>query len=95
MNNNLKPLGAFLTMLAFFLVITSAQGKAVASQTPELVVMEAQTVYLTNVEREKMSFSPASVIVIVLLAVPTLLLGVFFQPIVNWASRSAQLFLGM
>ena len=42
-----------------------------------------------NENAEKWSFSPASIAVVVLLAIPTLLLGVYFGPIVEWANNSA------
>lgn len=49
----------------------------------------------TDIKYERMTFSPVSVAIIILLAIPTLLFGVYFQPIVNWASHSAQIFFGI
>jgi NADH-quinone oxidoreductase subunit N len=44
--------------------------------------------------QERIDFSPASIAIVAILAVPTLILGVYFSPIVSWASASASIFIG-
>ncbi len=53
--------------------------------------------YLHDVDSEKpaLSYSPASIVVLMFFAIPTLLFGLWFQPIIYWANKSAMIFLGM
>jgi len=55
-----------------------------------------KNMYLKDVDSQgpALEYSPASVIVLVLLAVPTLLFGLYFTPIIEWADKSAMIFLG-
>lgn len=55
-----------------------------------------KNMYLKDVDSVKpaLSYTPASVVLLILLAVPTLLLGIYFGPIIDWANRSAMIFLG-
>ncbi len=45
----------------------------------------------SNDTNERYSFSAGSIALVVLLAIPTLLLGVYFGPIVEWANNSASM----
>jgi len=42
----------------------------------------------------KYEFKPASMIMLYILAIPTLLFGVWFTPIVSWAEQSVKIFIG-
>jgi len=42
---------------------------------------------------ERISFSPVSIVVLILLVIPNLLLGLYFTPIVNWAQNSVNMFM--
>ncbi len=44
--------------------------------------------------KEKMSFSYVSLVLLLLLAIPTVLFGVYFTPILAWARSSVEIFLG-
>ena len=45
-------------------------------------------------EEEAFHFSPGSIVLLVLLAIPTLLFGIYWSPIAEWAQKSAAIFLG-
>lgn len=55
-----------------------------------------KNMYLKDVDSVKpaLSYTPASVVLLIILAVPTLLFGIYFSPIIDWANRSAMIFLG-
>ncbi len=54
--------------------------------------------FVKNVEenefKEKYTFSPASVVLLMVFAVPTLLFIVYYSPVVQWANNSLSMFLG-
>ncbi len=52
--------------------------------------------YLKDIESDKpdLKYSPASIIILLMLAIPTLLFGLYFTPIIEWANKSAVIFLG-
>jgi NADH-quinone oxidoreductase subunit N len=52
--------------------------------------------YLHDVDSKKpaLNYSPASIIILLLLAIPTLFFGLYFTPIIEWANKSAMIFLG-
>ncbi len=56
-----------------------------------------RNMYLRDVDspKEALEFSPASVAVMVLIAIPTLLFGLYWSPIINWANNSVIMFLGI
>ena len=43
---------------------------------------------------EKFKFSPAVIIIVLILAIPTLIFGIYFTPIVQWANLSMNIFIG-
>ncbi|MCL5991369.1 MAG: NADH-quinone oxidoreductase subunit N, partial [Bacteroidetes bacterium] len=47
-----------------------------------------------DLEHEPMAFSPMSIIMLLLLAIPTLVLGIWYGPILDWTNKSVGLFLG-
>ena len=42
----------------------------------------------------KFNFSPAVIIIVLILAIPTLIFGIYFTPIVEWANLSMNIFVG-
>jgi NADH-quinone oxidoreductase subunit N len=42
---------------------------------------------------ERISFTPISILVLILLVIPNLLLGIYFTPIVSWAQNSVNIFM--
>jgi NADH-quinone oxidoreductase subunit N len=56
-----------------------------------------RNMFIRGVEttKEKLSYSPAAIIILIILVIPTLLFGVYFTPIVEWANKSVSIFLGM
>ncbi len=42
---------------------------------------------------ERISFTPVSILVLILLVIPNLLLGIYFTPIVSWAQNSVNMFM--
>jgi NADH-quinone oxidoreductase subunit N len=42
---------------------------------------------------ERISFTPVSILVLILLVIPNLLLGIYFTPIVSWAQNSVNIFM--
>lgn len=55
-----------------------------------------RNMYLRDVDskKEKLTFTPASIALMIIIAIPNLLLGVYFSPIVNWAQSSVKIILG-
>ena len=55
-----------------------------------------RNMYLRDVEstKSKLVFSPVTIAIVLLLAVPTLLFGVYFTPIIEWANYSMNIFVG-
>ncbi|MGA2296839.1 MAG: NADH-quinone oxidoreductase subunit N [FCB group bacterium] len=55
-----------------------------------------RNMYLRDVDSKKpaLKYSPASIIILLILTLPTLALGVYFSPIIEWANRATTLFLG-
>ncbi|MDQ1266321.1 MAG: NADH-quinone oxidoreductase subunit [Bacteroidota bacterium] len=45
-----------------------------------------------DTEQEPLEFSPASIIMLFVLVIPTLVFGLYFGPVVNWATESMKLF---
>jgi len=54
-----------------------------------------RNMYLRKVDeaKETYKFSVASIVLMIALAIPTLLFGIYFSPIVNWAQQSVGMFL--
>jgi len=54
-----------------------------------------RNMYLRKVDeaKETYKFSVASIVLMILLAIPTLLFGIYFSPIVNWAQQSVGMLL--
>lgn len=55
-----------------------------------------RNMYLRDVEskEEKLVFSPSALFIVFALAVPTLIFGMYFTPIVEWANFSMNIFIG-
>jgi NADH-quinone oxidoreductase subunit N len=55
-----------------------------------------RNVYLRDVEstKTKLEYSPATILIVLLLAIPTLIFGIYFTPIVTWANYSMNIFTG-
>ncbi|MFA9390620.1 MAG: NADH-quinone oxidoreductase subunit N [Prolixibacteraceae bacterium] len=55
-----------------------------------------RNMYLRQNETEtpKVTFSPIAIVIVVALAIPTLVLGLYFGPIVEWANSSMNIFIG-
>lgn len=55
-----------------------------------------RNMYLRDVEskKEKLIFSPAAIVFLFILAVPTILLFIWFGPILDWAKSSVGIFMG-
>ncbi len=55
-----------------------------------------RNMYLRDVDSKesKLVYSPVTIAIVLMLAIPTLLFGMFFTPIVDWANYSAHIFLG-
>ncbi len=55
-----------------------------------------RNMYLNDVDsnKSKLTYSPASIVLLFVFAIPTLYLGIFFNDIVKWASYSANIFMG-
>jgi len=55
-----------------------------------------RNMYLKDVEstKEKVNTPFPAIIILLVLAIPTLIFGIYFSPIVNWANASAAIFLG-
>jgi NADH-quinone oxidoreductase subunit N len=55
-----------------------------------------RNLYLRDVEstKIKLEYSPFTIVILLLLAVPTLLFGIYFTPIVEWANYSMNIFIG-
>jgi NADH-quinone oxidoreductase subunit N len=55
-----------------------------------------RNMYLNDVDsiKSKLTYSPASIVLLFVFAIPTLYLGIFFNEIVKWASYSANIFMG-
>lgn len=55
-----------------------------------------KTMYLEDVDskKEKVTSPVGAIVVVLLLAIPTLIFGIFFSPIVDWVNASAVIFLG-
>jgi len=55
-----------------------------------------RNMYLRDVEstKSKLVYSPTVIIIVLLLAIPTLIFGIYFTPIVEWANYSMNIFLG-
>jgi NADH-quinone oxidoreductase subunit N len=45
-------------------------------------------------EYEALSFSPMSIVLLLILVIPTLVLGIWYGPLLDWANKSVGLFLG-
>ncbi len=56
-----------------------------------------RNMYIRGFEEDNQiyEFSPGSYILLLLLAIPTLIFGVYFTPILNWAEYSVKIFLGL
>jgi NADH-quinone oxidoreductase subunit N len=59
-------------------------------------VKVVRNMYLRDVEstKTKLTFSPFALVVVLLLAIPTLVLGMYFGPIIEWANASMMIFTG-
>jgi NADH-quinone oxidoreductase subunit N len=59
-------------------------------------VKVVRNMYLRDVEstKSKVTFSPFALVVVLLLAIPTLVLGMYFGPIIEWANASMMIFTG-
>jgi len=55
-----------------------------------------RNMYLKDVEstKPKLVFSPVTIAIVLLLAIPTLVFGIYFTPIVAWANYSMNIFVG-
>lgn len=55
-----------------------------------------RNMFLRGIDKknEEFNFSPMSVVLMIALAIPTLLFGIYFQPIVDWAEKSVAMFVG-
>lgn len=55
-----------------------------------------RNMYLRDVESKEphFEFSPLSVLLVLILAVPTILFGVYYGPVVDWASSSVKILIG-
>ncbi|NOU48685.1 MAG: NADH-quinone oxidoreductase subunit N [Bacteroidales bacterium] len=55
-----------------------------------------RNMYLRDVEsaKTKLVFSPVTIAIVLMLAIPSLLFGVYFTPIVEWANYSMNIFVG-
>lgn len=55
-----------------------------------------KNMYLKDIEskKEKLEYSPVAIIIVLILAVPTLIFGIYFTPIVQWANHSVNIFIG-
>ena len=55
-----------------------------------------RNMYLRDVEstKSKLVFSPITIAIVLMLAIPSLLFGVYFTPIVEWANYSMNIFVG-
>ena len=55
-----------------------------------------RNMYLRDVEsaKTKLVFSPITIAIVLMLAIPSLLFGVYFTPIVEWANYSMNIFVG-
>ncbi|TAL70331.1 MAG: hypothetical protein EPN82_02995 [Bacteroidetes bacterium] len=52
------------------------------------------SVFFTCETQEPLSFSPMSIVMLLLLVIPTLVLGIWYGPLLEWANKSVGLFLG-
>jgi len=59
-------------------------------------VKVVRNMYLRDVDsaKSKLVYSPIAIIIVLLLAVPTLIFGLYFTPIVEWANYSMNIFIG-
>lgn len=59
-------------------------------------VKVVRNMYLRDVEstKPKVTFSSFAMVIVLLLAIPTLILGVYFGPIIEWANASMMIFTG-
>jgi NADH-quinone oxidoreductase subunit N len=48
----------------------------------------------TDTQKEKLSYSPASIVLAFVFAIPVVILGVYYTPLFNWANASVGIFLG-
>ena len=55
-----------------------------------------RNMFIRDVDSKKstLSYSPATIIILLILTLPTLALGVYFSPIIEWANRATTMFLG-
>jgi NADH-quinone oxidoreductase subunit N len=55
-----------------------------------------RNMYLRNVENNetKIVFSPSVILIMILLAIPTLIFGIYFSPVAEWANYSINIFIG-
>ena len=55
-----------------------------------------RNMYLRDVDskKDKLVYSPIAILIVLLLAVPTLIFGIYFTPIVEWANYSMNIFIG-
>ena len=56
-----------------------------------------RNMYLRNVEgsgAEHIQYSPTIIIIVLLLAIPTLVFGFYFSPVIDWANNSINIFTG-
>ncbi len=55
-----------------------------------------RNMYLRDVDsqKEKITFGPAILVLVLLLAIPTLVLGMYFGPLIDWANASMLIFTG-
>ena len=54
-----------------------------------------RNMYIRDIEstKSKLTYSPAAIAIVLILAIPTLIFGMYFTPIVNWANYSVNIFL--
>ena len=55
-----------------------------------------RNIYLRDVEstKTKLVYSPTTILIVLVLAIPTLIFGIYFTPIVTWANYSMNIFTG-
>jgi NADH-quinone oxidoreductase subunit N len=55
-----------------------------------------RNMYLRDIEstQPKLSFAPSALALVLLLAIPTLILGLYFSPVIDWANASIAIFTG-
>jgi NADH-quinone oxidoreductase subunit N len=102
----LPPTAGFIGKLYIFTAVLNAGNEwiwlAVVGVLNSVVslfyyVKIIRDMYIKGVEKENESsfeFHPLAVALVVILAVPTLVLGLYFGPIIDWANNSVGIFLG-